>query len=92
MLLDRWRARRALLTRSNPSSVEDPAPEEVRGPVEELGARLGATHSLGDPLWHCRWDGTAWSEHEKILDQADSTPCALASYGCLLHLLPLVRQ
>ena len=57
MILDRWRARRAILTRSAPSSVETPADPALRPLVEELREPLGALHSLGDPLWHYRWEG-----------------------------------
>jgi len=57
MLLDRWRARRAILTRSAPSSVEDPAHPALRPVVEALRDRIGTPHSLGDPSWHYRWEG-----------------------------------
>jgi len=58
MLLDRWRARRAIATRQPPSPVNDVADPALRVAVEALGARLGAQASLGDPAWHYRWEGS----------------------------------
>jgi hypothetical protein len=57
MLFDRWRARRAILSRNPPSSVTEPADPRLRAVVEALGSRLGSTDSLGDPCWHYRWEG-----------------------------------
>jgi hypothetical protein len=57
MLFDRWRARRAILSRTPPSSIEEPADPRLRTIVEALGARLGSIDSLGDPSWHFRWEG-----------------------------------
>ena len=57
MLLDRWRARKALATRTPPSSIEDPPPAELTAVVDDLAVRLKADNSLGDPIWHHRWEG-----------------------------------
>lgn len=57
MLLDRWRARRALLSRSPPSTVEDSGDTGLRAVVDGLSVALGAPNSLGDPIWHHRWEG-----------------------------------
>jgi hypothetical protein len=57
MLLDRWRARRAIATRTPPSPVNDPAEPALRTVVEELAPRLQSRDSLGDPSWHYRWEG-----------------------------------
>ena len=57
MLLDRWRARRAIATRTPPSPVNDPAAPVLRSIVESLAPQLRSTDSLGDPSWHYRWEG-----------------------------------
>jgi hypothetical protein len=57
MLLDRWRARRAIATRTPPSPVSDPAAPALRTAVETLAPLVRATDSLGDPSWHYRWEG-----------------------------------
>jgi hypothetical protein len=57
MFFDRWRARRAILSRSAPSSVEDEAHPRLREVVESLLDPLGTPYSLGDPSWHYRWEG-----------------------------------
>ena len=57
MLFDRWRARRAILSRTPPSSIEDPADPQLRSVVEGLAAHMEYFESLGDPSWHYRWEG-----------------------------------
>jgi hypothetical protein len=57
MLLDRWRARRAIATRSPPSPVGDRASPALFEAVEQVRAQAGALDSLGDPSWHYRWEG-----------------------------------
>lgn len=57
MLLDRWRARRALASRSPPCTVADRADPRLRTAVLALCQVLDAPHSLGDPIWHQRWEG-----------------------------------
>jgi len=57
MIFDRWRARRAILSRSPPSSIEEPAAPQLRQTVEALQPLVDATLSLGDPSWHFRWEG-----------------------------------
>jgi len=57
MLLDRWRARRAIATRSAPSPVADRASPALFAAVEQVRAQAGALDSLGDPSWHYRWEG-----------------------------------
>jgi hypothetical protein len=57
MLFDRWRARRAIATRTGPSPIEDFADPRLVEVVESLKTAVGAQISLGDPSWHCRWDG-----------------------------------
>jgi hypothetical protein len=57
MLLDRWRARRAIATRTSPSPVNDPAHPALRQVVEALIPLVQAPDSLGDPSWHFRWEG-----------------------------------
>jgi hypothetical protein len=57
MLLDRWRARRALLSRSPPSTTEDSGDAGLRAVVDALSVALDAPNSLGDPIWHHRWEG-----------------------------------
>jgi len=57
MFLDRWRARRAIISRTPPTSIEDEADPRLAPIVHDLSARLGSTNSLGDPLWHQRWEG-----------------------------------
>ena len=57
MLLDRWRARRAIATRSAPSPVSDRADPRLFEAVEQVRASVGALDSLGDPSWHYRWEG-----------------------------------
>ncbi len=57
MLFDRWRARRAILARTPPHSVEDPPDPRLTALVESLRDRLGVPNSLGDPIWHHRWEG-----------------------------------
>lgn len=57
MLLDRWRARRAIATRTPPSPVNDPADPRLREVVEALIPLVDAPNSLGDPSWHYRWEG-----------------------------------
>lgn len=57
MLFDRWRARRAIATRSPPATVNDPADPALFAAVEQVRALVGALDSLGDPSWHFRWEG-----------------------------------
>jgi len=57
MLLDRWRARRAIATRTSPSPVNDQADPALRAAVEALIPFVQAPDSLGDPSWHYRWEG-----------------------------------
>ncbi len=57
MFLDRWRARRAILSRTPPSTVDDAADPRLREVVEALREPVGADNSLGDPSWHFRWEG-----------------------------------
>lgn len=57
MLLDRWRARRAIATRNGPSPVNDPAAPALRTAVESLMPFVQTPDSLGDPSWHYRWEG-----------------------------------
>jgi hypothetical protein len=57
MLLDRWRARRAIATRTAPSPVEDVADPRLFEAVEGVKRVVGTPDSLGDPSWHYRWDG-----------------------------------
>ena len=57
MLLDRWRARRAIATRTAPSPVNDPADPALRTAVETLLPFTETPDSLGDPTWHYRWEG-----------------------------------
>jgi len=57
MLLDRWRARRAIATRTPPSPVNDPAAPALRALVEGLAQHVQSRDSLGDPSWHYRWEG-----------------------------------
>ena len=57
MLLDRWRARRAIATRTPPSPVNDPAAPALRALVEGLAQHVQSRDSLGDPSWHFRWEG-----------------------------------
>jgi len=57
MLLDRWRARRALLTRTPPTPIATPADPRLTDLVEGLKGPLGCPNSLGDPIWHHRWEG-----------------------------------
>jgi hypothetical protein len=57
MLFDRWRARRAILSRTPPSSIEDRADPRLRSVVEGLATYMEACDSLGDPSWHYRWEG-----------------------------------
>jgi len=57
MLFDRWRAQRAIATRSAPSTVNDPASPELFAAVESLKLVAGCLDSLGDPNWHYRWEG-----------------------------------
>jgi hypothetical protein len=57
MLFDRWRAQRAIATRSAPSPVNDPAAPELFEAVESLKAAARCPDSLGDPNWHYRWEG-----------------------------------
>jgi len=57
MLLDRWRARRAIATRTPPSPVNDQAAPALRAAVESLAALLDTPNSLGDPSFHYRWEG-----------------------------------
>jgi len=57
MLLDRWRARRAIATRTAPSPVNDPAHPSLREAVETLIPLVVTPDSLGDPSWHFRWEG-----------------------------------
>jgi len=57
MLLDRWRARRAIASRTPPSTINDPADPRLFAAVEALKSRVDALESLGDPNWHYRWDG-----------------------------------
>jgi hypothetical protein len=58
MLFDRWRAQRAIATRSAPSPVNDPASPELFAAVESLKGAVDCPDSLGDPNWHYRWEGT----------------------------------
>lgn len=55
--LDRWRAQRALLTRTAPNPAGGQADERLLAVLESLRRPLGAVNSLGDPLWHARWEG-----------------------------------
>jgi len=57
MLLDRFRARKALRTRTPPAPVDDAPPAALTQVVEALKAPLDARESLGDPTWHHRWEG-----------------------------------
>ncbi|MHC4846340.1 MAG: hypothetical protein ACYTCU_09280 [Planctomycetota bacterium] len=57
MLLDRWRAQRAIATRTGPSPIEDFADPRLVEVVEALKPAVGSLVSLGDPSWHLRWDG-----------------------------------
>jgi hypothetical protein len=57
MVLDRWRARRAIATRTAPAAITDQADPRLLRLVEELKGVLATPDSLGDPLWHYRWDG-----------------------------------
>jgi hypothetical protein len=57
MLFDRWRARRAIATRSAPTPVSDQADPRLFVAVEQVRAQAGALDSLGDPSWHYRWEG-----------------------------------
>ncbi|MFT7464473.1 MAG: hypothetical protein ACI9EF_002829 [Pseudohongiellaceae bacterium] len=57
MILDRWRARRAIMTRTPPTSVEDQPNPALVPMVRDLSERLVAPFSLGDPIWHQRWEG-----------------------------------
>ncbi len=57
MLFDRWRARRAIATRTPPSPVNDPAAPALRAVVEALATLLSTPDSLGDPSWHYRREG-----------------------------------
>jgi hypothetical protein len=57
MIFDRWRARRAIATRSSPTPISDSADPRLFAAVEELKGLVAADDSLGDPVWHYRWDG-----------------------------------
>lgn len=57
MLLDRFWARRALLSRSPPATVEDLPDPRLASVVASLCRLLDAPYSLGDPIWHQRWEG-----------------------------------
>lgn len=57
MLFDRWRARRAIATRSAPTPVNDPASPLLFEVVEALRKEASSQDSLGDPSWHYRWEG-----------------------------------
>ncbi len=57
MLLDRWRARRAIASRTAPSTINDPADPRLLAAVESLKVLADAQESLGDPNWHYRWEG-----------------------------------
>jgi hypothetical protein len=57
MFLDRWRARRAIMSRTPPSTIEDAADPRLALFVKDLSERLCSPYSLGDPLWHQRWEG-----------------------------------
>lgn len=57
MIFDRWRARRAIMTRTPPHSVEEQADPALSPIVHDLSQRLQAPFSLGDPIWHQRWEG-----------------------------------
>jgi hypothetical protein len=57
MLFDRWRARRAIATRSAPTPVSDRADPRLFQAVEQVRVAVGALDSLGDPSWHYRWEG-----------------------------------
>ncbi len=57
MISDRWRARRAIKTRTPPTAVVSPADPRLFAIVESLKQPVGADISLGDPSWHFRWEG-----------------------------------
>ncbi len=57
MLFDRWRAQRAIATRSAPSVVNEPAAPELFEAVESMKVAVSCLDSLGDPNWHYRWEG-----------------------------------
>jgi len=57
MLFDRWRARRAIATRTGPAPIEDLPDQALVTLVDSLKLAVGAQDSLGDPSWHLRWDG-----------------------------------
>src|SRR5262245_37562581 len=57
MLLDRWRARRAIATRTPPSTINDQADPRLLQAVEAIKPCVDALESLGDPNWHYRWEG-----------------------------------
>jgi len=56
-MFDTWRARRAILGHQPPSTVSDPPPEALTRVVEGLRPHLGELFSVGDPIWHLRWEG-----------------------------------
>ena len=56
-MFDTWRARKALKTRTAPSTVDEAPHPQLVEVVEALRLPLGAPHSLGDPTWHLRWEG-----------------------------------
>lgn len=57
MFLDRWRARRALVSRTPPTTVEDPAHPRLISAVRSLCDTVACPFSVGDPIWHQRWEG-----------------------------------
>ncbi|MGQ0553091.1 MAG: hypothetical protein ACT4PU_07710 [Planctomycetota bacterium] len=57
MILDRWRAQRAIATRSAPTPVTDSADPRLLAAVEAIKPLADAPNSLGDPSWHYRWEG-----------------------------------
>jgi len=56
-MFDTWRARRAILGHQPPSTVSDPPPAALARVVEGLRPHLGELFSVGDPIWHLRWEG-----------------------------------
>ncbi len=57
MLLDRWRAQRAIRTRTAPTAIRETAPEVLVRAIEDLKQRLQVKVSVSDPNWHLRWTG-----------------------------------
>jgi len=57
MFFNRWRARRALVSRTPPTTLSDAPDPALTRAVTELSEALDTPFSLGDPIWHQRWEG-----------------------------------